>query len=182
MGMIDKSIVLSILAGLVLGSIILYSASIIYNNIVVGQYAFTGKYTRFGKGYESGETTPPLSQSTLEYSRYSVLLVYMNISSAKFQSIQFKPNRIVVSYADGRRLVYSREAFLSDEFKLSSNESTLVAALIVEEGVISGIEVHGEYTGLGLISGLIPRESFQLSIELEVEPGYTYTVILSINI
>ncbi|HEW94393.1 MAG TPA: hypothetical protein ENF47_06790 [Thermoprotei archaeon] len=180
--MIDKSIVLSVLAGLVLGSIILFSASIIYSALTVKQGALTEAYTQFNKEYGAGETIQPLSRSTLEYSRYSVLLVYMNVSSTKFQSIQFKPNSIVISYADGRRLVYSRGVFLSDEFKLSSNENTLVAALIVEEGVISGIEVQGEYTGLNLKPELIHRESFQLSMELEVESGSTYKVVLSINI
>jgi hypothetical protein len=175
--MSSREVLINIALGIVIASIIIslaYTYFSVYHIRSTGLTASTSSFGEVGSN-KSYKSSYPIQEAI--YQDKSILLIYLN-ASANNVKLTIKPFNITIYYRDGRRISYTNQVFLSSEFTISSDENTLIAAIIVYEGTISVLHIDGYYKA---DNGVARSFSLNWNVNLDIHPGRTITVYLTMN-
>ena len=105
-------------------------------------------------------------------------VLFINLSSNKYSSIELYPLSIKIFYLDGRELTFSENAFLSSKFNICKSPIP-IAAFIVQEGLVDKIVLEAY---VNTSNGISYKKVFEWDVNIEFKPGFSQSIYLTIQI
>lgn len=185
-----KGVYLSLIMGLVLALVVIFSAFALYPYLALQSTALKGGFeTVMSRVEEERETEgyPYSLQGTVnkKYSGESILLIYLKLAdTSQVDNITFDPIYIVLVYDNGSTRIYRENFFIDKPVEVSKGSYSLIAATITESANITKIVIglsSIEYFKNGEVKNLNINEIYW-DVNIYVTPENIVKIYLDIRI